>query len=73
MVYTCTNCSAVAADSGALCSPCDDSDKCSFCGSPEVSSAGVCTDKFAAMKYVCDGCGRVSMEEGNICSPSLIS
>ena len=73
MAYTCTNCGAVANAPGHLCNPCGDASKCSFCGTPEVSTTHVCKDKLAAMKFVCDGCGRVAMEEAHLCKPSTIA
>ncbi len=73
MAYTCKNCGAVANAPGHLCSPCDDKEKCSFCGDPQVDARHICKDKLSAMKFSCDGCGRVAMEESHLCKPSPIA
>jgi hypothetical protein len=72
MAYTCKNCGAVADAPGHLCNPCDDKQKCSFCGSPAVESMHMCKDKLSAMQYVCGGCGRVAMEKHHLCKPTPI-
>lgn len=72
MAHTCKNCGALADSPGHLCNPCDDKEKCSFCGAPEVEAKHICKDKLAVMKFVCNGCGRVAMQEGHLCSPAPI-
>lgn len=72
MAHTCQNCGAVAEAPGHLCNPCDDTEKCSFCGTTDVNPKHMCKDKMAEMKFVCDGCGRVATEEQHLCSPSAI-
>lgn len=70
--YTCKNCGALASAPGHLCSPCDDRQKCSFCGQPETDAKHMCKKKLAVMNYVCQGCGRVAEEKGNLCKPKAI-
>jgi hypothetical protein len=72
MAYTCKNCGAIANEPGHLCNPCDDKEKCSFCGAPEVDALHICKDKLTAMKFQCGGCGRVAMEKDHLCKPSPI-
>ena len=73
MAYTCKNCGAVAEAPGHLCSPCDDKEKCSFCGEPQADARHICKDKLSAMKFSCEGCGRVAMEANHLCKPSPIA
>jgi hypothetical protein len=72
MSYTCKNCGAVANEPGHLCNPCDDRQKCRFCGAPDVDMHHVCRGKLSAMRYVCDGCGRVATSEELLCKPVAI-
>lgn len=69
MAYTCTTCGAVADTPGHLCSPCDDTSTCNFCGTPKVDARHVCRDKLAAMRFTCTACGRVAEEKNHLCNP----
>ena len=71
--FTCKRCGAVTKQAGHLCKPCDDRQKCTFCGETDVGPRHVCKKKIAAMAFVCEGCGRVAMEENHLCKPSPIS
>lgn len=72
MAHTCKTCGAVADSPAHLCSPCDDTSDCTFCGAPKVDIRHVCRDKLSEMQYVCGGCGRVAMEESHLCKPEFI-
>jgi uncharacterized Zn finger protein len=52
-----------------LCKPCDDRQKCTFCGETDLGPRHVCKKKIAAMGFVCEGCGRVATEADLLCKP----
>jgi len=73
MAYTCTTCGAAAETPGHLCSPCDTTSSCGFCGTSEAGARHVCRDKLVAMQFFCSTCGRVAEEENFLCNPSPIT
>jgi len=72
MSYTCKRCGAVAKLPGHLCCPCNDRQRCRFCGAPDIDPIHVCKSKLSAMKYVCDGCGRIATDAELLCRPAAI-
>lgn len=70
--FTCQRCGAITTQAGHLCKPCDDPQKCSFCGETDVGPRHVCKKKIEVMAYVCEGCGRVATEAGLLCKPRSI-
>ncbi len=73
MAHTCKTCGAVADSPGHLCSPCDNTATCSFCGTPEIDIRHICRDKLTKMRFVCEECGRVGMEKTHLCKPQHIA
>jgi hypothetical protein len=72
MTYSCDRCGALAKSPGHLCQPCNDREKCRFCGSPTIDRRHVCKSKLAAMQYVCGGCGRIATDAELLCRPEAI-
>ncbi|MBR9979950.1 MAG: hypothetical protein KFF50_02880 [Desulfatitalea sp.] len=72
MTYTCKRCGALANAPGHLCQPCNDRQKCRFCGRPDSDRRHVCKSKLEEMRYVCNGCGRIATDAELLCRPEAI-
>jgi hypothetical protein len=73
MAYTCTTCGASAETPGHLCSPCDETSSCNFCGKSKAEARHICRDKLVALQFFCTTCGRVAEKENFLCKPSPIT
>jgi len=72
MAYICTTCGATTETPGHLCSPCDTTLPCNFCGAPEAGARHMCREKLTAVQYFCTSCGRVAEERSFLCNPAPV-
>jgi len=70
MAYTCLTCGMTAETPGHLCSPCDQTSSCGFCGAEKAGDRHVCRDNLETLHFFCTTCGRVANKQDFLCNPS---
>lgn len=67
-IYECITCGVVTADPGQVCSPIEDSDKDSYCGTAPKRDT-MCRGMREHLAYVCGTCGRPAEQAELLCHP----